>query len=226
MRDDDEYLLQLTIKNNVLYSRIKSEFDTIKAFANHYHINLTLLTGLLNFKQPIYSKKTGKLLPSISNLLTTIKCELSDIIPENYEVKETNRYEKEVSEADLISITDQTSQQLMLSYTPEDNAIDDECTDVIEALLKTITPREAEVIRLRYFEGKTHREIGKLFGTSGTNIQICEKRALMKLSHPSRACALASYFFPKGTGDVSALIKDAFQARRRKYLTSCGRKVN
>lgn len=60
----------------------------------------------------------------------------------------------------------------------------------IDAALKTLTPREAEVLRLRFGldggEQMTQKEIGKIFSVSGKRISDIEAKALMKMRHPSR----------------------------------------
>ncbi len=64
-------------------------------------------------------------------------------------------------------------------------------------ILNTLTPREAEVIRLRYglIDGrtKTLEEVGKIFDITRERIRQIEAKALRKLRHPSRSKTLKDY---------------------------------
>ncbi|MDR1545170.1 MAG: RNA polymerase sigma factor RpoD, partial [Deltaproteobacteria bacterium] len=69
----------------------------------------------------------------------------------------------------------------------------------VRKALNTLTPREAEVLRLRFGIGKnsdgTLEDVGKIFGVTRERIRQIEAKAIMKLRHPSRcrdlkACAV------------------------------------
>lgn len=67
----------------------------------------------------------------------------------------------------------------------------------VEDVLKTITPREEKVLRLRFgfYNGiqKTLEEIGEEFGVTRERIRQIEAKALEKLRHPSRSNKLIPY---------------------------------
>jgi RNA polymerase primary sigma factor len=60
-----------------------------------------------------------------------------------------------------------------------------------EALLRTLTPREAQVIRMRFGMdgGREHtlEEVGQHFAVTRERIRQIETQALRKLRHPSRS---------------------------------------
>jgi RNA polymerase sigma factor (sigma-70 family) len=58
--------------------------------------------------------------------------------------------------------------------------------DKFPRFLRTLTPRQERVVRLYFFEGKTVREIGQLFGTTHQRIQQIKEKALAKLREPAR----------------------------------------
>lgn len=63
--------------------------------------------------------------------------------------------------------------------------------DIISGVIYAIgllEPREQEIVRYRYREGMTLKQIGELQGVSGSAIREIEMRALRKLRHPSRHC--------------------------------------
>jgi RNA polymerase primary sigma factor len=67
----------------------------------------------------------------------------------------------------------------------------------LEALILTLPPREARVLKLRFGlqDGKSYslEEIGQRFGLTRERIRQLEKRALRRLRHPSRSRPLRGY---------------------------------
>ena len=66
-----------------------------------------------------------------------------------------------------------------------------------EAVLKTLTPREAQIIRMRFgmHEGREHtlEEVGQIFGVTRERIRQLEAKALHKLRDPSRSRPLRAF---------------------------------
>ena len=67
----------------------------------------------------------------------------------------------------------------------------------LEEVLKTLTPREEEVLRMRFglTDGKPHtlEEVGKKFDVTRERIRQIESKALRKLRHPSRSKKLRDF---------------------------------
>ena len=67
----------------------------------------------------------------------------------------------------------------------------------LEEVLKTLTPREEEVLRMRFGlrDGKPHtlEEVGKEFDVTRERIRQIESKALRKLRHPSRSKKLRDF---------------------------------
>ena len=67
----------------------------------------------------------------------------------------------------------------------------------VNAVLKTLTEKQANVIRLRFgfdgSKGKTLEEIGQEYGLSRERIRQIEEKALRRLRHSSRSRRLRDY---------------------------------
>ena len=65
--------------------------------------------------------------------------------------------------------------------------------NIIEMLLKTLSPMEAKVISKRFFGGESPRQIADKLGVWPTQITNWEAKALRKLRHPTRIRYLAPW---------------------------------
>ena len=88
-------------------------------------------------------------------------------------------------------IEDETAESPVISATQE------MLKDKIEAVLKTLTYREREIIKLRYGIGDgytyTLEEVGKIFKVTRERVRQVEAKALKKLQHPVRARKLLGF---------------------------------
>ena len=75
--------------------------------------------------------------------------------------------------------------------SPSDAAIDLNLKDQIASILRTLTPREERIIRMRFGldDGSQHtlEEVGEVFAVTRERIRQIEAKALRKLRHPSRS---------------------------------------
>jgi RNA polymerase primary sigma factor len=80
---------------------------------------------------------------------------------------------------------------------PEDYAMGQALQQDIEAVLKTLDWKEAEVIRFRYGLGDTVpmslQEVGEKFNLTKERIRQIEKKAIKRLQHPTRQRVLGDY---------------------------------
>jgi len=81
--------------------------------------------------------------------------------------------------------------------SPVISASSDMLKDRIEAVLKTLTYREREIIKLRYGIGDgytyTLEEVGKIFKVTRERVRQVEAKAIRKLQHPVRARKLQGF---------------------------------
>ena len=90
---------------------------------------------------------------------------------------------------DFIQDDDSPAPEEAVSYTV--------LREQIVEVLHTLTPREEEVLKLRFGlkDGKTRtlEEVGEVFGITRERIRQIEAKALRKLRHPSRSKRLKDY---------------------------------
>lgn len=81
--------------------------------------------------------------------------------------------------------------------TPDDQVAKNLLREDLESVLGTLSPRERDVLRLRYGldDGrmKTLEEIGQIFNVTRERIRQIEAKALRKLRHPNRNSVLKEY---------------------------------
>ena len=81
--------------------------------------------------------------------------------------------------------------------SPADAVINLNLRDQTETVLKTLTPREEKVIKMRFGvgEGSEHtlEEVGQSFAVTRERIRQIEAKALRKLRHPSRSRKLRAF---------------------------------
>ena len=96
---------------------------------------------------------------------------------------------------------------------PERAAGNEMLREKIEALLKTLTYREREIVRLRYGLGDgytyTLEEVGRIFKVTRERVRQIEAKAVSKLQHPVRAQQLAGFVGPVAEVDRSACFERA-----------------
>jgi RNA polymerase primary sigma factor len=85
--------------------------------------------------------------------------------------------------------------------SPEQAVIYGDIRDQIQEVLRTLTPREEQVLKLRFGlnDGHEHtlEEVGKKFNVTRERIRQIESKALRKLKHPSRAKKLRAFINAK-----------------------------
>ena len=81
--------------------------------------------------------------------------------------------------------------------SPAEQVINTNLMEMTEAVLKTLTPREEKVIKMRFGVGDgsehTLEEVGQSFQVTRERIRQIETKALRKLRHPSRSRKLKAF---------------------------------
>lgn len=92
-------------------------------------------------------------------------------------------------------------------FSPIDTVTSNDLKERVREVLKTLTPREEKVLKMRFgidvSSEHTLEEVGKDFSVTRERIRQIEVKALRKLRHPSRAKRLKN-FFEKELEDIVA----------------------
>lgn len=93
-------------------------------------------------------------------------------------------------------------------YTPVEAVVNDDLKERVREILKTLTPREERVLKMRFgidvASEHTLEEVGKDFSVTRERIRQIEVKALRKLRHPSRSKKLKNFFDRETMGNLSA----------------------
>lgn len=141
-------------------------------------------------------KKTERELLSKLNREPKVK-EIADVMGiSEKQAKEIQSYIVEPTSLDIqVGDDDDTTIGSFIEDThfvnPESAYIKESNGDVVNAVLDTLSDREANILRLRFGIGgkkaMTLEEVGKEYGLTRERIRQIEAKALRKLRHPSRA---------------------------------------
>ena len=83
------------------------------------------------------------------------------------------------------------------SPNPDKNLLHESLRTEIERALETLTPREADVVRLYFGLGEKHamtlEEIGETFDLTRERVRQIKEKAIRRLKHTSRSRILKTY---------------------------------
>ncbi len=110
--------------------------------------------------------------------------------------KEPISLEGQVGDMEEVSIGDMIEDKSILRA--DEHTAQQDLVEHLEDSLKLLSPREEQVLRLRYGLGgqeiKTLEEIGSMFGVSRERVRQIEQKGLRKLRHPARSKSLRNFF--------------------------------
>lgn len=90
-------------------------------------------------------------------------------------------------------------------YSPVDAVINEDLKEKVREVLKTLTPREEKVLKMRFgidvASEHTLEEVGKDFSVTRERIRQIEVKALRKLRHPSRSQRLMAFIDKETDGN-------------------------
>ncbi len=137
--------------------------------------------------------------PLCLTLAALLECDVAWLFPEELYAQSWPRLAKDVDGPAMLALRDAPRSALLLAPAQEEIAIRselrDRLPDALKMALKCITPREEQVIRLRFGFAKdgqerdpqTLQEVAKILSMTQMRVRQIEAKALRKLRHPRRA---------------------------------------
>jgi RNA polymerase sigma factor (sigma-70 family) len=193
----DEYRFQIKIRNNVVLKRIEElGFDSIPEFCRAKKLTYHLVTEIINFKLPFYTKQ-GAITLHISKLADALSLLPDHIYPPERRDRPlaSNTYNIEANKNDLMQIAGSLrmdalppdDRKMLGDFQPMLSRIMDECLpprhrDILERRFGLITGREESL-----------DEIAADMGVTPARIRQLEAVAIRKLRHPDRSKRLREY---------------------------------
>ena len=186
-----DYRVQIKVRNARLLRAIeKAGHQPGPIFAREVGISYTVhLLPYLNLKRTPFDEN-GDLRPCAEKLCVFLNCLPDELWSEEQRYPlVTNAAEIELSAAsvhELLASPSDCADPLSLLERKQ-------AAQAVDALLDTLTPREAEVLRLRYGidgEPMTLEDIAKPMGYTRERVRQVEAKALRKLRAPARQTAL------------------------------------
>jgi RNA polymerase sigma factor (sigma-70 family) len=195
----EEYNVKVTVRNNLILQAIKNfGYTNLNNFAKSTGVSITGLYSLVNLMEPPIGVK-GEFIKTAKELMEVLGACPSELwTDEQLTLRlDSNRTERVMSK-EALQITLQSSARSLIGLDyPEQEMVEVEMVKIVQDKLDSLTPREAEILRLRFgFDGgigHTLEEVGAKFKVTRERIRHIEAHALRKLRHPSRADGLRQF---------------------------------
>jgi RNA polymerase sigma factor (sigma-70 family) len=193
----DEYRFQIKIRNNVVLKRIEElGFDSIPEFCRAKKLGYNLVTEIINFKRPFYTKQ-GAITLHISKLADALSLLPDHIYPPERRSRPlaSNTYNIEANKNDLMQIAGSLR---MDALPPDDRKMLDDFQPTLSQIMdECLSPRYRDVLERRFglLTGReeTLYEIASDMGVTPDRIRQLEAVAIRKLKHPDRSKRLREY---------------------------------
>lgn len=179
-----DYRLTIKVRNNRLLKAIETTGGTPGSkWCAANGLTYTLVNDLINMTSSPLTIK-GELRQEAVKL-----CEILNKLPEDLWSNEQlyplekNFSEMEMDYAQVIALLPQEQQ----SYLPDFSEFEQAQTKaLVSKLVSTLTPREQDVIRMRFEDELTLAECAAQFNVERERIRQIEAKALRKMRHPAR----------------------------------------
>jgi len=184
-----DYKLTIKVRNNRILAAIKAAGgETGGKWCEANGLPYAGVNDLINLKaSPI--KPDGSLTVAARGLCDVLGC-LPDELWSSEQVRplETNFADLDLSHEQVASLMlggDTYDDQPLLDHVQES-----ETTAAIAAAIETLTAREQQAIRLRFFHDMTLGQTGDVMGVTPARVRQIEAKALRKLRHPNNISRL------------------------------------
>lgn len=193
---DEEYnhdlRIEARLRNNQLWHAIFDRWSSVAQFCREHpalNTKQTQIGRLLNLKENPRNPETGEHKDICVQLSAILEIPVNQLFPD------------EIYEIETVEAAIEVPSGLMLKHqpvtlladpdtSPFDSAVQTELQRSVQATLRTLTPREERVIKMRMgigYEPMTLEEVGATMGYDRERVRVLEEKALKKLKHFTRA---------------------------------------
>jgi RNA polymerase sigma factor (sigma-70 family) len=185
-----DYNVTVKVRNNYLLTAMRNQgIENAAELFRLCGVGQGIIGEYLNLKRLPINPKTDNWFPSILMIAETLNKNPADLFPPQHLDKalDHNTAETEMSAEDINTFligTEEAEQALLPDVVFDKNQI----SEHIKKALGSLTPREKEVIKMRFgldnYKEHSLAWIGDYFGLSKERIRQFEAKALRKLRHP------------------------------------------
>lgn len=178
MSDEQEFRVSIKVRNNLLLTAIEQSYKTVRLASEASGVAINAVYALINMRlSPMNPGKQWR--GSVLQLCDALGVLPDEVFAESqYEALATNRAEFNAGMNDIARLMEVKTPIQLLEAKGRHDALD--------SLLKTLTPREESVLRMRLFDELTLEECAKQVGVTRERIRQIEAKALRKLRSPHR----------------------------------------
>jgi RNA polymerase sigma factor (sigma-70 family) len=186
----EEVRIEIRVRNNVLYHAIYDSYASVAAFSRQYGLHQTYILDLINLKKSPIGKK-GKWLAFCIRLSEILKINIDLLFPLRLYQLESPKRTVELSLHELSTGELSQLKSLPAVSGPYLEMVEQELEQTIEKALAEFSPKEQEMLRLRFGFNSEQREylyeeIGDKFNVSGERVRQIVAKILRKLRWQSQ----------------------------------------
>lgn len=182
---EDEFRVKVGLRNNRLIALREAKGLTQTEAAKLMKMSVGRLNGFECLRDtPITNE--GVFSPMAQRIADFYETKVSWIFPEAIEQIVNRELEFTRSAEEMPDIFREQG-SLLEQSTPAQLLDRKVVVENLHHILQSLTPRQEKILKMRFFEEKTYKEIGKIFGITGSRVRDIEAKALRLLRHPSRA---------------------------------------
>ena len=195
--------LEMRVKNNLLWSAIHDLHPTVAAFCREHSLRHGEVGGFISFRCSPF-KKDGTYCLQAQRVSEALGIALIELFPPQLydRILKVGSF-KVVEVSSFAALPAAIKKEIRLLPAPVEHSPDVLCAEserreAIKAVLKTLTYREREIVKLRYGLGEdgrsyTLKEVASIFKLHRERIRQIEARAIRKLQQLKRSQTLVGF---------------------------------
>lgn len=181
----NEYLVKVTIRNNLILRRMKQLGIKSQAeLAKRSGLSQIAVSELIRMKRRPVHVISGEWLDVAFALSSALQTEPEELWTQ------TQRSMALESNSREVSLSEEAVMQLASGGDLERRVLS---SKVLNEAMETLTPREQDILQRRFFHDETCAVIAEDYGISSSRVSDIEHKALRKLKHPAHKKVLREF---------------------------------